>query len=507
MKGIGIAYPGPRSVAYSSLAFHMLTTFLEDRRVGVKRIFLEDGWLEGDLRGGLPPLIMVSLPYELMYLDLVRMLDQLRIPVYRDKRREDDPIIIAGGPAVTANPSPVLPLVDAVLVGEAEPVLEGLADTLDIQGRDRILDELAGMPGMLVPGRSRLPVERVYVRDLDKAWYPIRQETPPGVEPVWGRSFMLETTRGCARGCRFCMEGSIFRPKRDRSLRVLKDLLEAGVKASKVEKVSFYSLAFFDSPNGQGILEYAVSMGLETSVPSIRAETLTPERARLIAEGGQRTITIAPETGSCRIAKAIHKPICTGGTMEAIDNAIEGGIRNVKLYIIVGIPGEEDEDLEETIQMIREAASKLRGRGMLKVSINPFIPKPVTAMQWIGMEELGTLKAKIARVKKEARRVGAQVSSYDPRYAIAQTVLSRGDEEVARLIVEWARLGGRLGSMKTAAKRTGIDLARYTGTMDPDKVPRWHELVSHPYSSLKALKREYELYTNIMGGRGLRIKA
>ena len=303
------------------------------------------------------------------------------------------------------------------------------------------------------------------------------------------------------------MEGSIFKPKRDRSLKVLKDLLEAGVEASRVGKVSFYSLAFFDSPSGQGILEHAVSMGLETSVPSIRAETLTPERARLIAEGGQRTITIAPETGSCRVAKAIHKPICTGGTMEAIDNAIEGGIRNVKLYIIVGIPGESDEDLEDTLSMIRAAASKLRGRGMVKVSVNPFIPKPVTAMQWIGLEDLGVLKAKIARVKKEARKAGAQVSSYDPRYALAQTVLSRGDEEVARLIVEWARMGGRLGALKTAARRTGVDIGKYTGAMDPDQPPRWHELVSHPYSSLRMLRREYELYTSIMEGRSLRIRA
>ncbi|MCE4603021.1 MAG: radical SAM protein [Desulfurococcales archaeon] len=507
MKGIGIAYPGPKSVAYSSLAFHMLTTYLEEHRIGVKRIFLEDGWLEGDLRGGLPPIIMVSLPYELMYLDLVRMLDLLRIPVYRYKRRSQDPIIIVGGPAVTANPGPILPLVDAVLVGEAEPVLEDLANTLEAGSRERILDELSSIPGMLVPGRSSLPVERIYVKDLDRAWYPLRQETPPGVEPVWGRSFMLETTRGCARGCRFCMEGSIFKPKRDRSLKVLKELLEAGVKASRVGKVSFYSLAFFDSPSGQGILEHAVSMGLETSVPSIRAETLTPERARLIAEGGQRTITIAPETGSCRIAKAIHKPICTGGTMEAIDSAIEGGLRNVKLYIIVGIPGEGDEDLEDTLSMIRVAASKLRGKGMLKVSVNPFIPKPVTAMQWIGLEDLGVLRAKIARVKKEARKAGAQVSSYDPRYALAQTVLSRGDEEVARLIVEWARMGGRLGALKTAVRRTGIDLDRYAGYMDPERVPRWHELVSHPYSSLKMLRREYELYISIMEGRSLRIKA
>ncbi len=504
MTVIAVAYPGPRSVAYSSIAFHMLTGYLEEAGVGVKRIFLEEGWPLGDLRGARPRIIMVSLPYELMYVDLVRLLDALRIPVYRWRRREYDPIIVAGGPAVTANPAPVLPMVDAVLVGEAEPVLDYIVEALQDNSREGTLEALAQASGMLVPGYSETPVRRVYVEDLDSAWYPVRQEIPGDVEPVWGRSFMLETTRGCARGCRFCMEGSIFRPKRDRSIGKLKKLLDYGVEYNRVNKVSFYSLAFFDSKVGDEILGYALSRGLETSVPSIRAETLTPERARMIAEGGQRTLTIAPETGSCRIAKAILKPICRMGTREAVETAVEGGIRNVKLYIMTGMPGEEEEDLAETIAMIREAAEVLRGRGTLKVSINPFIPKPVTAMQWHPLEDLQVLKKRITLIRREARKVGAQASSYDPRYALIQTVLSRGDERVTRLIVEWARAGARLGMFKTIARRLGVDLQRYYGPLDQEE-PRWHQLVEHPYASLKHLRREYEVYTSIIRG-GIRLQ-
>ena len=336
---VALLYPSERRVAYSSLAFYMLKEYLEEARVPHAAYFLEDGRLVAD-RPSPPPsrarVILVSLPYELMYLDLVRALDSAGIPVWADTRREG-PVIVAGGPAVTANPLPLYGIVDAFLVGEAEPVLDRIVEAAQEPSRSRVLETLAEA-GLLVPGvRDR--VRRIYERDLDGAWYPTRQEPPRGVEPVWGRAFMLETTRGCGRMCRFCMEGTIFRPKRDRSLRRLVELVEEGTSGGRHGKVSFYSLAFFDSPHADGILEYVVGKGLEASVPSIRAETLTPERAALIARAGQKSVTIAPETGSCRVGRAINKCIGREGALEAIRNALEGGIRHVKLYVMVGFPG------------------------------------------------------------------------------------------------------------------------------------------------------------------------
>ncbi|MEB3787203.1 MAG: radical SAM protein [Desulfurococcales archaeon] len=500
-------YPGPRNVAYSSIAFHLLKGYLEDLSVGVRRFFLEDT-IRGESRGRAAPgdsmIILVSLPYELMYADLVKILDYAGIPVYRRERGPGDPVVVVGGPAVTANPAPILPLVDAVLVGEAEPVLDVIAEASQAGSRSEALDILADAPGMLVPGHSSVPVERVFVRDLDTAWYPVRQDIPGDVEPVWGRSFMLETTRGCARGCRFCMEGSIFRPMRSRSPKRAVALMIEGVKANKVGRVSFYSLSFFDSKTGDTVLEAAVSEGLEVSVPSLRADTLTPERARLIAEGGQRSITIAPETGSCRIAKAIHKPICKGGAVEAVEMVVDAGITGVKMYIMTAFPGESEEDLAETISMIEESARLLRGKGRLKVSINPFIPKPATSMQWLGLADRKTIRSKVERIAKAARRHGAQVFTYDARLAEIQAVLSRGDSRLAPLIVEWARRGGGLGAWRAAQKATGIDIRFYLEPWSPDYTPEWHRLVEHPGSPLRLLRREYEIYASIAGG-GLRI--
>ncbi len=496
---IAVLYLADRRVAYSSLAFHMIRGYFREQGVPLSTYFLEGNEVIAEKPSPHPreaSIILVSLPYEMMYLDLVKALDYLGIPVYREQRK-GLPVILAGGPAVTANPAPLIDIVDAFLVGEAEPLLDAIAEAAALREKRSVLERLADA-GMLVPGlRDR--VRRVYVRDLDGAWYPVEQPVPSNVEPVWGRSFMLETSRGCGRMCRFCMEGSIFRPKRDRSLARLRDLLEEGVEASGVNKVSFYSLAFFDSPHADKILEHAVSLGLEVSVPSIRAETLTHDRARLIVEGGQRTITIAPETGSCRVGAAINKCIGREGALEAAETALNAGAKGIKLYIMVGFPGEADEDLEETETMVREAALLARKHGaQLKVSINPFMPKPVTALQWAPLEDPSTLRRKIARIAKAAEKTGGRASHYDPRWAAAQVVLARGGPELAPLIVEWARRGGGLGALRAAAKATGIDPKRYTGGLPLDEELPWHRLVEHPYSRPEHLRREYELYREVM---------
>jgi len=497
---VALLYPSERRVAYSSIAFHMLKGGLSREGVRVAAYFLEGGAVEAEKPS--PPLgeariIVVSLPYEIMYGDLVKALDAARIPVWaRDRHR--GPIIVAGGPAVTANPLPLYGIVDAFLVGEAEPVLSELARAAQAPAREAALEYLADA-GLLVPGLVE-KVKRIYARSLDEAWYPVEQRIPPGVEPVWGRAFMLETSRGCGRMCRFCMEGTIFRPKRDRSFPVLKRLLDEGVEVNRVDKVSFYSLSFFDSPHATRILEYAVSREINVSVPSLRAETLTHERAMLIAEGGQRSVTIAPETGSCRLGRAINKCIGAEGALEAIKTAMEAGLTKVKLYLMVGFPGETSEDLEETIKLVDEAAllaSKLGGT--ITVSVNPFMPKPVTAMQWAPLEDARSLREKIAAVSRAAAKRRVRTSKYDPRWAAVQVALARAGPEAARLIVEWARAGASPGAFKRAAAAAGVDVGEYLEGKPPEWEPPWHRVVEHPYASLQALRAEYRAYLAALG--------
>ena len=501
---VSIFYPGPRSVAYSSLALFFFKGYLGQAGVGYRAFFLEEGSLAVEGRSESPrhsTAILASLPYELLYPDLARMLTQAGIPVMRESRGSGDPVVIVGGPAVTANPLPISGIADAILIGEAEPVIDGILEALSRPTRASRLRALSEIPGLYVPGYSSGPVERVYEPDLDRAWYPTRQEIPRGVEPVWGRSFILETTRGCNRFCRFCMEGHVFLPKRDRSYGRLRELLEEGVEESKVGKVSFYSLIFFDNPASDSILEHAVSMGLEVSVPSIRAETLTPERAEMIARGGQRTITIAPETGSCTIARAIRKPIGREGGVEASRIALEAGIRNVKLYIMTGFPGETEEDRAETVGMVRDISLiAARMGGQVRVSLNPLVPKPMTPLQWLGFNAKEAERA-LAEMAKALRKAGARVSVLDSRVAAAQVILSRGDEKLSRVIALWSQRGGLLGSLKASARELGVRLEPYLEAWPPSMDPPWHRVVRDRYARPEWLRKELEIYMNLVDGR------
>ena len=497
---IGILYPGPRSVAYSSLFYRMARAKLTEERVYHGSYFLEDHGIASERGPG--PLrakaLLVSLPYEVMYRDLAEMLLLAGSdPLSPSSRR--DTVIIAGGPAVTANPAPILGIVDAVLAGEIEDIFDDIISVVwDSASKAVLLRRLAEIPGMLVPEVSEAPVRRHYIRDLD-SYLPLDQDIPGDAEPVWGRSFIIETSRGCARGCRFCMEGFIFRPKRDRSLLALKRMIDAAQR-SGYGRVSFYSLSFFDNPAAEKALGEAVSRGLEASVPSLRADTLTRDRIQLIAEAGQRTLTIAPETGSCRLCKAINKKIEPDLVEWIVEEAFEAGIRAIKLYLITGFPGETEDDYKQTLALVERLVAVARGRGgRIRVSLNMLIPKPVTPLQWAGLADTGIVRAR-QRALLKLRKLGPlDVSVYDPKWAEIQLALSRAGREIGPLIVEWARAGRGRSHFRRAARLTGIDYKRYLKPIPPEVVPHWHRLVEHPYARVEALRSEYRMYIESIG--------
>ncbi len=496
-RGIAIIYPSTRSAAYSSLFYRYLRYQLTVRGIYAGTVFIDSHGrivLEKPHNSSIVSAgaYLASLPYEVMYRDYVSILLQLGLNPWRRSAR-DGKVIIAGGPAVTGNPLPVLPLVDAVFIGEIENVEDEIYSAL-LMGKRRALENLSALRGLLVPGYNRGLVRRNYVSNLDDISQPFPQGIPEDVEPVWGRSYAIEVSRGCGRGCRFCLEGFIFRPKRDLSYSKGREHVDYALTQG-YGKVSFYSLSFFDNPHAERILEYAVSQGMEASVPSLRVDTLTRERLDLIAQAGQRTLTIAPETGSRRVCQAIKKNISSEIVYNVVDQAVEAGIRQVKLYLIIGFPGESRDDIEDTAVLIRNVASRLRrSGGRIKVSINQFVPKPVTPLQWAGFQDYLTARRKIEYLAGVARKMGGAASYYDTRWARIQTVLARGDSRLASLIVEWSKTGPGLGGFRRAAKNVGVNVERYLSPIPIDETPPWHRIVEHPYASLKLLRLEYQRY-------------
>ena len=286
-------------------------------------------------------LILTSIHYEPAIASLVRMLYYSGINPIRSKREIP---IVAGGPAVMANPHPYADIVDAFIIGEAEATLSRVVDAwLSYRGeKKKFLEEIASLKYVYVPGinEPQEKIYRVWVENLDTAFYPIRQFYNPEREPVFGRGFLLETSRGCMFWCRFCLEGKLFKPYRKRSYSALQKLVNKGLRVNNTDRVVVYSLVYPSSPDEKLLLEYLVDNGIKASLPSMRANYLDRGFLELARAAGQETLTIAPESFSPFIQRIIGKYFELDPITELILEAAKLGF-NIKIYVIYGVKGEK----------------------------------------------------------------------------------------------------------------------------------------------------------------------
>ncbi|RLF12061.1 MAG: hypothetical protein DRJ98_01790 [Thermoprotei archaeon] len=462
---VALCYPNIYRAGMTGLTVQLLY-YLFNRREEVvcERFFkpIEGGKpLSVESRRGLESfnIAAFTFQYELDYVNFISMLLDSGIPPRRMDRGEEHPIIIAGGPAIWANPCVLEDYVDLFVIGDAEPILDDLLDLyINHPSRRAFLDYAADLRGVYLPGRER-GVERVLARSLDDEPYPLRQVIPKGgreTEPIFGRAFTLEATRSCNRGCRFCMITWISRPARHRSLSILKRLIDEGVRLCGVDKVAVIGAGFSDHPDITGLCSYVVESGLKLSIPSVRGDLLSEEVFKALAKGGQRTLTIAPEAGTETLREALGKPMSDEDIVEAARRALNAGINRLKLYFMVGIPGEEREDVEGMVRLTSNLA-KL-GFASVHVSVNVLIPKAHTPFQWLPLAERRWLREALRTAKSASKLPKVKVDVASLRVAELQAALSRGDVTVGRMISEVAKKGGKLGLWRSVAKDLGIDL-------------------------------------------------
>ena len=418
-------------------------------------------------------LVAFSVSFESDYLNLPTIFRLSGIPPMAAERSPLQPLILAGGAALFLNPEPVAPFLDLVCIGEAEPILPELLELLK-RGADspgELLLKCAAIPGVYVPSLY----EPVY-DGTSLVCVHLLPGAPPRVRRVWDPDIdnrpsvteihteatefsgmhLVELSRGCPRGCRFCAAGFIYLPYRSRSPEVIRREVLKGVEQGR--RIGLVAAAVSDYAGIGELCNAIVAAGGKFSVSSFRIDHLDAGMIEALKAAGQKTVSLAPEGGSQRLRDLIRKGIDEEQILAACDMLVRHDILNLKLYFIIGLPTETLEDLDELVALvsrIRErvlAAARANKRlGEIQLSVNPFIPKPFTPFQWCGMEETKSLEKKWKFLQKALGKLAnVKLQMESPREAYPQALLSRGDRRLAPLLVAADRIGSFKGALREA---------------------------------------------------------
>ena len=490
---VAIVYPNTYFVGMSNLGLHIIYEEINLHPSSVcERIFLPEKKELDAYDKTKTPLMSVEtqrpmhqfdvvafdVTFEMDYFHIPLMLCHGRVPVTSEARTSFDPIVIAGGPCATFNPEPFADFIDAFIIGEGEGIVTAVLDRIRLgrengEGREETIAALAQIDGVYVPVLYTPQYDdnkRFVGYDIaDGAPQIIRRHFEPltsGGETViatnfteFGAMYIIEVARGCGRHCRFCMAGYCFRVPRVRPLDILKDGVDRAEKLGK--KVGLMGAAISDYPEVDELVTYIRSKDMRYSCASLRADSLTQAVVDGLAESGQKTITIAPETGSERLRRVINKGISEENLRTAAQLSAKSGIQHMRLYIMIGLPTETDEDIDAIVGLAERTQAHMAEvgcKGRLTLSINPFIPKPFTPFQWMAMDHQKSVEKKLQYIKKSLqknRRIEVLVES--PKEAYIQGVLARGDRRLGKVLAACALDRGSK-SFKSEMKKAGLDM-------------------------------------------------
>ncbi len=524
---LALVFPETYEIGMSHLGLKVLYEALAPRpEVAAERAFMpwvdlldlmasqgESPWaLESGRALGAFDVVGFSLGYELTYTNALLLLKLAGIPPRRGERGPEHPLVIAGGSAMV-NPEPMADFLDLVVVGEAEELIHELVDLL-IQAKDEGWDRptlhrrAMAIPGVYAPalfepvyadGRLReiraLDPERPRVRrrvvaDLGAHRPPLNRVCPV-VSPVHDR-VGLEVARGCTRGCRFCQAGYIYRPVREREPGQVLDLALEAIAATGQEELALLSLSTGDytcvEPLAQALMDALAARKVSLSLPSLRLDSLTPELIEQIRRVRKTGFTLAPEAGSQRLRDAINKNLSEEQILATTRQVFDLGWNLVKLYFMLGLPGETDEDVAAIGELSSRAARQGRARGkrpLIHASLGLFVPKPHTPFQWEAQLDLEAAKTRLDQAKRGITDPKVKSKWNSPQQSILEGVLSRGDRRVGRaleLAVEkGCRFDGwsdqlRFDRWLEALTEAGLDPADYLRARDPGEILPWDHI-------------------------------
>ena len=523
---MALSFPDRYEIGMSHLGIQLLYHILNAREdVAAERVFAPRRDMEAALRDrGLSlvsletktPLVEFdvigfSLLYELNFTNVLNMLDLSRIPLYARDRNEADPVVIAGGPC-TFNPEPLADFFDAMVIGDGEEVIMDIVDQWlrwkeSGDTRQALLKRWSRLKGVYIPSffgvrydargnpvleakTERVGIQKAIVADLNNAPYPNRPIVPFG-RPVHDR-VSLEICRGCTRGCRFCQAGMIYRPVREREPTRILALGHDALRYTGYEDVSLLSLSTGDYTQlplvMEGLMARCEPDNVAVSLPSLRVGSLTEAMMKQIIRVRKTGFTLAPEAGSERLRHVINKNISEKDLVENVSKAFSLGWRLVKLYFMVGLPTETQQDVDAIILLVKRL-KKLKGTGVsrkdITASVSTFIPKAHTPFQWAPQITLAESRERIRYLRERIKGRGLRFKWQNPEMSALEGLLARGDRQLAPLLVTAFEMGCRFDGWsdqfrfdiwQRAFERVGIDPDFYRRSRKLDDPLPWDHI-------------------------------
>ena len=429
----GLCYPNIYRTAMSSLGYNILYNHINER---------EDTWCERIIYPAIQSyesdtsmkhfdIISFTIQFEEDYFNVLEMLKNSEIPLKRDERGKNDPLIIAGGPCATSNPAPLSEYIDFFIIGEGERVIQQILDKYLTAEKD--LEKYLNIPGVYIPEFDN-ECQISIIRNMDDDAYHITRpilskSDEDDYQSVFNNTIMLNVSRGCTRGCRFCMAGYIYRPARETNYKHLIDLAVENRKNTGLNKITLIGAAVSDYKDLEKLTYGLEKEGFQISTPSLRIESITRETLETLKRSGLKTITLAPESTS-KLRKVINKDISDEKIFTVIKDAVNLDFK-IKLYFLIGIPGESKEDIKNLVEYMKKIAGMHKNIKNVKFSVNPLIPKPHTPIQWESYD-FKDIKNKTRFIKKEMKKYNIKCDS--PKKGLIQYVLSCGNSDAGKLI-------------------------------------------------------------------------
>jgi radical SAM superfamily enzyme YgiQ (UPF0313 family) len=462
------AFPNEYSVGITSLGYQIVWATLAMRAdVDVSRLFTDAS--ESLPRS--PELVGFSFSWELDYVNILNLLESLEIPLRAAQRDDSHPIVFGGGPVLTANPEPFADFFDVILLGDGEDLLGNFIDAYqEVRNAERQtkLRHLAKIPGVYVPSLYEVtydfpdgaisqiaPIDSTVPTTVQKQTYRgniLSASTVITEKAAWENIYMVEVVRSCPEMCRFCLASYLTLPFRTASLEdSLIPAIEKGLQVS--DRLGLLGASVTQHPEFESLLDYLAQPkyeGVRVSISSVRTNTVTEKLARTLTKRDTRSITIAVESGSEKVRKIVNKKLSNDEIIQAAINAKAGGLKAIKFYGMVGIPGETTDDVEQTVSMmqqVKKAAPGLR----LTLGCSTFVPKSHTPFQWYGVNSDSQKRLKLLEKKLRSQGIDFRPESYN--WSVIQALISRGDRRLSHLLELTREYGDSVGSFKRAFKQ------------------------------------------------------